>query len=80
MFPPEASLQKVKAVLVDAKSKEVDIQVSTPDRPLNAKSQRGLIGIHPIEPLQPGSTYAVTLSVLVNATEWRQTWQFTTAK
>lgn len=79
-FPRQASVTKVEALLKDAADKEVDIVVTTPEQPLNATPQRGLIGVHPRTPLQPGHTYTVTVSAIVNASEWRQTWQFTTAR
>ncbi len=79
IFPPQTNLQKAQAVMTEG-DKEVQFVLSTPEKPLNAKPQRGVIGVHPLEPLQAGRTYAVTVSVLVNGAEWRQTWRFTTAK
>jgi hypothetical protein len=77
-FPRQAILRNVKAVLLDADGKNVDVQISTPQKPLNEKLQLGIIGVHPLEPLQAGRVYSVTVSVIVNSKEWRRTWQFTT--
>jgi uncharacterized protein YkwD len=77
-FPRQAILRNVKAVLLDADGKNVDVHISTPAKPLNEKLQLGIIGVHPLEPLQAGRVYSVTVSVIVNSKEWRQTWQFTT--
>jgi uncharacterized protein YkwD len=79
-FPPQMKLGKAQAALKDADDKDVDFLLSTPEKPLNAKFQRGIIGIHPLAPLQAGRVYSVTVSVIVNGTEWRKNWQFTTAK
>ena len=58
----------------------MDLVASSPEKPLDAKLQRNTVGIHPLQPLQPGRSYSVTVSVVVNGREWRETWQFTTAK
>jgi uncharacterized protein YkwD len=79
-FPRFAKLRNPQAILVDADNKHVDVWVSSPALPLNEKQQQALIGIHPLQPLVPGMTYSVTLSVIVDGNEWRQTWTFTTAK
>jgi uncharacterized protein YkwD len=79
-FPRQAILRNVKAVLLDAEGKNVDVQISTPQKPLNEKLQLGIIGVHPLEPLKAGQIYSITVSVIVNSKEWRQTWQFTTRK
>jgi uncharacterized protein YkwD len=79
-FPHQAKLGKVQAALTDANGKDIEIHISSPSKPLDAKRQPGIVGIHPLAPLQPGQAYTVTVSVIVNGVEWRQTWQFTTKK
>jgi uncharacterized protein YkwD len=80
VFPRQANVGKAQAVLKDANDKEVDILISTPEKSLTANPQRGIVGVHPLEPLQAGSAYTVTVAVVVDGFEWRQEWQFTTAK
>jgi uncharacterized protein YkwD len=75
MFPRQSMLRNVQAVLSDANGNDVKIQVAPPDM-----SQRNLVGVYPLEPLLAGQAYSVTVAVIVNASEWRQTWHFRTAK
>lgn len=79
-FPQRSDVRKAEALLVDAEKKPVDIWVSSPEKPLNEKLQRTSVGVHPLLPLRPGHTYTVTVAALINGKEWRQSWQFTTAK
>ncbi len=80
IFPPRASVRKVEAVVKDATENDVDVWVSSPEKPLAEKLQQNIVGIHALAPWQPGQRYAVTVAAIVNGKEWRQTWQFTTAK
>lgn len=80
IFPRNASVRKAEAVFTDAANKDVDVRISSPEKPLHPTLQRSTIGVHPLEPLRPGQTYSVTVAALVNGKEWRQTWQFTTAR
>ncbi len=80
IFPSQTLPQRAQAVLTDAAGKNVDIAISSPERPLFDKQPRNLIGVHPLAPLQPGQTYSITVAAIVNGTEWRQEWQFTAAK
>jgi uncharacterized protein YkwD len=78
-FPRQANVRNVQAVLtMDAAN--VDVHVSSPEKPLHGKTQGTTVGVHPLAALQTGRTYAVTISAIVNGAEWRETWQFTTAK
>ncbi|MBI1832591.1 MAG: DUF4339 domain-containing protein [Planctomycetes bacterium] len=79
VFPRQTSLRNVQAVLSDAGDKDVPIVVSSPERPLNPKLQRSIIGVHPLAALRPGQTYSITISAIANGKEWRQTWRFTTS-
>jgi uncharacterized protein YkwD len=76
-FPSHVKLQGGRGTLTDAHGKAVETLLSTPERPL-ASQQRNTVALHPRAPLQPGQTYTVMLSVIVNGLEWRETWQFTT--
>jgi len=80
IFPRQAKLRNAQAILVDADNKNVDVWISSPQAPLSDKLQRNTIGVHPLQPLQAGHTYSVTLSVIVDGAEWRQNWSFTTVK
>ena len=71
-FPRQTLPRNAVALLKGAAGKSVDIAVMVPDK-------RSTIAIHPLAPLQPGQTYAVTVGAIINGSEWRQEWQFTTA-
>jgi uncharacterized protein YkwD len=77
-FPRQAKLRNAQAVLSKADGKDVAVHVSSPQTPIDAKLQRSTIGIHPLRPLEPVTTYSITVSVIVDGSEWRQAWQFTT--
>ena len=79
-FPKNANVRKAEAVLSDAQDKNVDVFVSSPEKPIHPTLQRSTVGVHPLAPLSPGQTYSVTVAVIVNGKEWRQSWQFTTSK
>ncbi len=78
-FPRQAKLRRAQAILVDGDKNMVDVRVTSPEQPLNASLQRTTVGIHPLAELRADHTYTVTVSVLVDGAEWRQTWQFKTA-
>jgi uncharacterized protein YkwD len=80
VFPRQAKLRNAQAILVGANNKNLDVWVSSPQMPLNPKFQQSTIGVHPRQPLQPGTSYTVTVSVIVDGSEWRQSWAFTTMK
>ncbi len=77
-FPARLTVRSAQAILTDADGKEVDIHLSSPERPLHAPLQRNTICVHPRVVLLPASTYSITVSAVVAGREWRQTWQFTT--
>lgn len=79
IFPRQAKLRNAQAVLFDGDKNAVEVKITSPEQPLVEKSQRSIIGIHPLMALRPNHTYSVTLSVVVDGAEWRQTWQFKTA-
>jgi uncharacterized protein YkwD len=78
-FPKQASVRNVHALLT-LDGAPVDFHTSSPEKPLSTNPQRTTIGLHPLAPLLPGRSYSVTVSAIVDGSEWRQNWQFTTAK
>ena len=79
VFPRQANLRNVKAVLTDAADKNVDVWISAPAKPLDEKRQQSIVGVHPLTPLRPGERYSVVVSVIVDGAEWRESWHFTTS-
>jgi uncharacterized protein YkwD len=80
MFPPRANLRKATAALLDVDDMNVECRVTSPEAPLAANAPRNVVSVHPLQPLRAGHTYLVTVSVIVDGDEWRQSWRFTTAK
>jgi uncharacterized protein YkwD len=77
-FPKQARVRNVQAVL-SLEGADVAVLISSPEKPLVAKSPGTTLGVYPLEPLQGGRTYTVIVSAIVDAAEWRQEWRFTTA-
>lgn len=77
-FPKQANVRKAQALL-SLDGADVEVSISSLEKPVAAKSSGTTLGIYPLEPLQPGRTYTVTISAIVDAAEWRQEWKFTTA-
>ncbi len=75
-FPATRSVRNVQAILLDSDQNKVEVALTTTAE----KSQRNVIGVIPMRPLQAGRAYDVTVSAIVNGAEWRQTWQFSTRK
>ena len=76
-FPKQANVRKVQAVL-SLDGANVEVAISSPEKPLGLKSPVTTLGVYPREPLQAGRTYTVAISAIVDAAEWRQEWKFTT--
>jgi hypothetical protein len=79
-FPHRSIVRNVQAALKDGGGMDVDVAISSPEKPLNERLQQNIVGVHPLAALQAGQTYAVTVSAIVNGKEWRQSWSFTTQK
>src|SRR5262249_52469612 len=79
-FPSRLPVKGVTARLVDGQGKEVDFWVSTPEKPLNPNKPLRSIYLVPREPLNPETTYEVTISAEVLGEPWNRSWKFTTAK
>jgi uncharacterized protein YkwD len=79
-FPHRAGVRNIQAVVRDAAGAKVDVKLIPLDESLIKKLQHVAVAIQPAAPLRANHTYSVTASAIVNATEWRRTWQFTTAK
>lgn len=68
-----------KARLKDAKGREVDCWVSTPEKPAHPAYQRNTIGLIAKDPLKPGTAYTVEMSARVGGKPWERAWTFTTS-
>jgi hypothetical protein len=78
-FPAGAVVRGAQAVLSEVGGGEVEVTLSTPEAPLSPKSPRSTVAVYPRRPLAAGRVYSVTVSAIVGGSEWRQSWQFTTA-
>ena len=79
-FPRQTSLRAAQAVLRDVKGDNVNVWVSSPEKPLHKNLTRPTIAVHPLTSLQPGRTYEVTVEAFVDGVLTRRTWLFTTAE
>ena len=70
-FPPGKTLRNIRVSMTDGQGHPVEVRVSTP---------RYSLGVHPVEALKAGQTYAIEVGLTVNGVDWRQHWQFTTSK
>jgi hypothetical protein len=82
IFPPDAGVKDVTAVLKDGAGKEVDIWLSTPEQPAgdHKQFQRNTVCLIAKAALKPRTTYTVTVKATVNDEAWSQKWSFTTVK
>lgn len=74
-FPPGAVLRNVQGVLLDGAGKNVEIRLAVAE-----KLAPNAVGLYPLTPLRSEHEYSITIRAIVNGTEWRQTWKFTTRK
>jgi hypothetical protein len=79
-FPPRAGIRNLQAILVDEAKANVAVKLIGPDDEARKKNPRITVAIYPLAPLRANHTYTVTASAIVNATEWRETWRFTTGE
>jgi uncharacterized protein YkwD len=77
-FAHKVPVLDVKATLRDDKGKEVEVWLSTPEKPVEARLQRNTVCLLAKQPLQPKRTYTVTVSAQVATSPWARTWSFTT--
>ncbi len=59
--------------------KEVEVWLSSPEKPADARYQANTICLFPKDVMQPGTSYTVTVTAKVNGKAWTRTWSFTTA-
>jgi hypothetical protein len=80
IFARKAEVKGVTATLQDSAMKEVPVWLSTPEEPAGGHKnyQRNTICLIAQAPLQPNTTYTVTVKAQVDKKEWSQTWSFTT--
>jgi hypothetical protein len=79
-FPGSTKVRNVKATLTDESGRNVEVQVFSPEQPLNTKLPQPTIGLRPLQPLEAGNAYTVVVTATVNETAWRQCWNFVTSK
>jgi hypothetical protein len=78
-FPLGSMVREATATLTTADGKEVEVWLSTPEKPVDARFQRNTICLIAKNPLRPGTTYTVTGAAMLADRAWAQTWSFTTA-
>lgn len=78
-FPWHKPLDKVTGRLTDAAGKEVEIWLSTPQKPLTGVPL-SLVTLLPREPLREGETYTATVTADFSGEDWKKSWSFTTKK
>jgi uncharacterized protein YkwD len=78
-FWSDVSVKRVTATLKDSASQEVEVWLSTPEKPAGpAPLQRNTICLIGKEPLQAMTGYTVTAAAELNGKPWTKTWSFTT--
>jgi len=79
IFAEGALIKDVKASLKDDAGNDVEVWLSTPEKPAAADYQRNTVGLIARKPFRPGTAYTATVSALVRGKSWTRTWTFTTA-
>lgn len=81
-FPADVAVKDVTAELKDAAGKEIEVWLSTPEKPAGDQKryQRNAVGLIAKAPFEPGTTYSVSVKATVNGKAWSQNWSFTTGK
>jgi hypothetical protein len=77
-FPLGAMVREAAATLT-LDGKEVEVWLSTPEKPVDARFQRNTICLIAKHPFRPGATYTVAWKATVNGMAMEQTWSFGTA-
>jgi hypothetical protein len=82
IFSEDNEVKDVTASLKDGAGKEVEVYLSTPEKPAGDHKgyQRNTVCLIAKAPLKPGTTYTVSVKATVNQEAWSQTWSFTTTK
>jgi hypothetical protein len=81
-FPPTATVKDVTASLKDGAGEELEVWLSTPEKPAGDQKQfqRNTVCLIAKAPLKPNTTYTVTMKAKVNQKAWSESWSFTTSK
>jgi len=80
-FMDRLALTAVTAVLKDDDGNEIPIWLSTPEKPAVKNYGKNTICLIPQAPLQPNTTYRVTVAAQYRSNkQWTDTWTFTTAE
>ncbi|MGH7223548.1 MAG: CAP domain-containing protein, partial [Gemmataceae bacterium] len=80
-FPPRSRLETVTAHLRDADERDIDVWLSSPEKPANprfANAQQHTICLIAKKPLRPNTRYRIEVSATVNGEPWSAKWGFTT--
>jgi len=82
IFPTSVSLKDVTASLKDAAGNDIEVWLSTPEKPAGDQKlfQRNAVCLIAKVPLKPSTTYTVTVRAKVNQKAWSESWSFTTGK
>jgi len=82
IFPENDTVKDVTASLQDGAGKELEVWLSTPEKPAGDHKdyQRNTVCLIAKAPLKPGTTYTVTVKATVNQEAWSQKCSFTTGK
>jgi hypothetical protein len=80
--PDNATVKDATASLKDDAGQEVEVWLSTPEKPAadQKQFQRNTVCLIAKAPLKPGVTYTVAIKAKVNQKAWSETWSFTTGK
>lgn len=77
-FSDGPPVKEAQALLKTDAGKTVEFWMSTPEKPANATYQRNTICLMSKQPLEPGTTYTVTVAAKLGGKPWTRTWTFTT--
>lgn len=77
-FMDKPALTGVTGVLKDEDGKEIPVWLSSPEKPAVKNYGSNTICLIPRAPLQPNSTYTVTVAAQFRGKRWTDTWKFTT--
>ncbi|MFL5244569.1 MAG: CAP domain-containing protein, partial [Gemmataceae bacterium] len=78
LFPDSARVKDASGLLLDEKGKEVPAWFSSREQPVAAGRGANALCLIAKHPLEPKTTYTVTLRAKVNDEPWKRSWSFTT--
>jgi uncharacterized protein YkwD len=79
VIAPNLAAANVSARLTDASKQEIEVWLSTPGSPAVKKINQNSICLIPKKPLQPKTTYTVSVRATIQSVPWKKVWHFTTA-